>query len=68
MAKIEIPKISDFRSLGLCDGFAKVMLHLNSKTNTINRPDVIVDVKYLKIPSQAAAQVGGYCVVKRLIP
>ena len=44
------------------------MLHLNSKTNTINRPDVIVDVKYLKIPSQAAAQVGGYCGVKRLIP
>ena len=24
MAKNEIPKISDFQSLGLCDGFAKV--------------------------------------------
>ena len=25
MAKIEIPKISDFQFLGLCDGFAKVI-------------------------------------------
>ena len=25
MAKIEIPNISDFPSLGLCDGFAKVV-------------------------------------------
>ena len=33
MAKNEIPKISDFQSLGLCDGFAKVAFSVIVKTS-----------------------------------
>ena len=35
MAKNEIPKISDFQSLGLCDGFAKVLT-----TTTLNIEEI----------------------------
>ena len=34
MAKNEIPKISDFQSLGLCDGFAKVWKEWVTRTQT----------------------------------
>ena len=42
MAKNEIPKISDFPFLGLCDGFAKVFVNQNKLILVINEDMAVV--------------------------
>ena len=57
MAKNKIPKISDFQSLGLCDGFAKVYLQFDvNLQNFLTSYPQHIDSQGILAPGQGEAE------------